>query len=94
VVVFAYDRFPRMYRVLMGLIIVLAGVCCVAVVVRFSVLPLLPLPLLAVAAFALSRTRPNLDHRRKLLCWSAVFLAAFSVAFWMMAAVGRYYHAE
>ena len=93
-VVGAHERFPRLHRPLLGVVALLGAVCCVAVVARFSLLPLLPLPLLAVAGFAITRMRPNLPHRRKLLFWSAVVLATTSVAFWLMATIGRYYHAE
>ncbi|OZM74235.1 hypothetical protein CFN78_03515 [Amycolatopsis antarctica] len=93
-IVGAYERCTRLHRVLALTMGLLAVSCAAASVSRFSLLPVLPLPLLGLAAFALSRMRHNLDRRRRLLRWAIMFTGALFVAFWTMAVLGRYYHAD
>jgi hypothetical protein len=90
IVTSTYLHHPRLHRVLMVVLGVLMGVCVVATVTRLSPLPLLPVPLLAVAGYALRQARADPEDRRRVLAWSCLFLAATLVAFWLMSVVARW----
>ncbi|WP_158880663.1 hypothetical protein [Amycolatopsis anabasis] len=90
IVAAAYLRHPGMHRCLvLGLGVLLAS-CLVATGTRLSMLPLLPVPVFAVAGFALHRMRATAEHRRALLVWSALFAVATLVGFWLMSVVARW----
>jgi len=83
------DRYPWLNRVLMGMLAVFTGTCVVAVVSRLSPLPLIPVPLFVVAAYALWQAR-GVTERRQLVNWVVLFAVATMVGFWLIAVVGRW----
>lgn len=86
-----YLRHERLHRVSFVALVVLAAVCLIASVARLSPLPLLPVPLLAVAYWGLRRVR-SAEGDRPLLFWSSVFLAAILLGFWAISVVGGWLH--
>ncbi|WP_410569519.1 hypothetical protein [Amycolatopsis sp. cmx-4-61] len=82
-------RYPWLNRVLMGVLAVFTGTCVVAVVARLSPLPLIPVPLFVVAAYALRQTR-GVTERRQLVNWVLLFALATVVGFWLISVVGRW----
>jgi hypothetical protein len=90
IVTATYLGHPRLHRGLVVVVGVLVATCVIAVATRLSPLPLLPVPLLAVAAYALRRIRSTNDNHRLLLAWSALFLLATLVGFWLMSVVARW----
>jgi len=89
VVASVFARYPWLYRVLAGTLGLFVVVCVVATVSRLSPLPLLPVPLFAVAGYALWRLR-DVPGRRELLSWVLVFTCATMVGFWLISVVGRW----
>ncbi|MDQ7806913.1 hypothetical protein Q5425_24505 [Amycolatopsis sp. A133] len=83
------DRYPWLNRVLMGMLAVFTGTCVVAVVARLSPLPLIPVPLFVVAAYALWRAH-GVTARRQLFNWVLLFALATMVGFWLISVVGRW----
>jgi hypothetical protein len=90
IVTATYLGHPKLRRGLTIVIAVLVATCVIATVTRLSFLPLLPVPLLAVAAYALRRMRATNDDHRLLLAWSALFLLATLLGFWLMSVVARW----
>ncbi|MEU0537689.1 hypothetical protein [Amycolatopsis tolypomycina] len=84
------DRYPWLHRVLMGMLAVFTGTCVVAVVSRLSPLPLIPVPLFVVAAYALRQAHGVTDDRRRLFNWVLLFALTTMVGFWLIAVVGRW----
>ncbi|WP_033261160.1 hypothetical protein [Amycolatopsis vancoresmycina] len=89
VIASVFDRYPRLDRVLMGVLAVFTGTCVVAVVSRLSPLPLIPVPLFVVAGFALRQAR-GVTGRRQLVNWILLFALATLVGFWLISVVGRW----
>jgi hypothetical protein len=90
IVTATYLGHPRLHRGLVIVVGVLIATCVIAVATRLSPLPLLPVPLLAVAAYALRRIRSTKDNHRLLLGWSALFLLATLIGFWLISVVARW----
>jgi hypothetical protein len=90
IVTATYLGHPRLHRSLVIVVGVLVATCIIAGATRLSPLPLLPVPLLAVAAYALRRIRSTNDNHRLLLAWSALFLLATLVGFWLISVVARW----
>ncbi|HVV11939.1 hypothetical protein [Amycolatopsis sp.] len=80
---------PLVHRCVQVVLIVLTAVCVVATGVRLSALPLLPIPLFAVAYYALRRVRVA-SSDRLLVIWSSTLLAAVVVGFWFLSVVGTW----
>jgi hypothetical protein len=89
VVASVFTRYPWLYRVLAGILVLLVAVCVVAVVSRLSPLPLVPVPLFLAAGYALWRLR-GVSDRRELLSWVVVYSCATLIGFWLIAVVGRW----
>jgi len=85
-----YLSNPVLHRCLRVVLLVLGVVCLVATGVRLSPLPLLPLPLFAVAYYALRRARAAGNNDRALLVWFATLFAAFVLGFWVLSLAGRW----
>jgi hypothetical protein len=85
-----YLSNSTLHRYAKIVLIVLAAVCLIATAVRFSALPLLPLPLLGGAYYALRRMRAAGEDDEPLLIWSSTFLAATLLGFWLMSVVARW----
>ena len=83
-----YLSNPLLHRALWAVLLVLALVCLVATGVRLSPLPLVPIPLFAVAYYALRRVRAAGDNDRALLIWFLTLLGAGVVGFWALSVVG------
>lgn len=79
---------PWTHRVAAITLGVFAAVCVAATFTRLSALPLIPLPAVAVAAFAHYRARRAGDDRA-LLVWSGAMVGAALIALWLIAIVGR-----
>lgn len=90
IVTATYLAHPRLRRGLVAVISVLTLTCLIAVASRLSPLPLLPLPLFGIAAYALRCSRTARDDHRLLLAWSALFVLATLVGFWLMSVVARW----
>lgn len=86
-IVTPYLRDGRLYRVCSVILAVFGAVCLAGSIVRLSPWPLVPLPMLGVAYFALRRTR-SAEADRPLVAWSTVFLCGSLVGFWLMSFVG------
>ncbi|MCU1681225.1 MAG: hypothetical protein JWQ81_1964 [Amycolatopsis sp.] len=87
----AYLGHPRLHRALVVVLWVLTGVCLVAIATRLSALPLIPIPLFGVGAYALRRIRAtDVEDHRRLLSWTGLFLLAVLVGFWLLSVVGRW----
>jgi hypothetical protein len=89
VIASAFDRYPWLNRVLMGMLAVFTGTCVVAVVARLSPLPLIPVPLFVVGGYALWQAR-GVSGRRQLFNWILLFALATLVGFWLISVVGRW----
>jgi hypothetical protein len=89
IVTATYLGHPRLHRGLVITVGVLVATCVIAVATRWSFLPLVPVPLFAVAAFALRRIRLTKHNYRYLLAWSGLFVIATLVGFWLMSVVAR-----
>jgi hypothetical protein len=89
VIASAFDRYPWLNRVLMGVLAVCSGTCVVAVVSRLSPLPLIPVPLFVAGGYALWRAR-SVTGRRQLVNWVLLFALATIIGFWLIAVVGRW----
>ncbi|NKQ58920.1 hypothetical protein HFP15_39360 [Amycolatopsis sp. K13G38] len=85
-----YLSNPLLHRGLQVVLIVLGAVCLVATGVRLSPLPLLPLPLFAVAYYALRRARAAGHNDRALLVWFALLLSATLLGFWLLSVVSHW----
>jgi hypothetical protein len=90
IVTATYLGHPKLHRSLVVVLAVLAVTCLIATGTRLSFLPLLPIPLFAIAAFALRRIRSTKDDHRQLLAWSALFILATLLGFWLMSVVARW----
>jgi hypothetical protein len=90
IVTMTYLGHPKLHRSLVVVLTVLAVTCLIATGTRLSFLPLLPIPLLAIAAFALRRIRSTKEDHRLLLAWSALFILATLLGFWLMSVVARW----
>jgi hypothetical protein len=90
IVTATYLGHPKLRRGLVIVTAVLVGTCVIATVTRLSFLPLLPVPLLAVGAYALRRIRAINDDHRLQLAWSALFLLAILLGFWLMSVIARW----
>ncbi|HKS47709.1 MAG TPA: hypothetical protein VJT49_21875 [Amycolatopsis sp.] len=82
-------RHATLHRVGFIVLVALAGVCVLATGVRLSALPLVPIPLFAVAGYALRRVR-SAGGDRSLLVWSSLCFAAAAIGFWLMSVMGRW----
>ena len=89
VIASAFDRYPWLHRVLMGVLAVFTGTCVVAVVARLSPLPLIPVPLFVVAGYALRQSRAA-TGRRQFVNWVVLFALATLIGFWLISVVGRW----
>jgi hypothetical protein len=85
-----YLEHPRLHRALVVVLSVLTVTCLIAVGTRLSALPLIPIPLLGIAAYALRRIRTTGNDHRQLLSWTALFLLATLLGFWLMSVVARW----
>jgi hypothetical protein len=90
IVTVTYLGHPRLHRALVIVIIVLVVTCLIATGTRLSFLPLLPIPLLGIGAYALRRIRATKDDHRLLLAWTGLFLIATLLGFWLMSVVARW----
>jgi hypothetical protein len=90
IVTASYLGHPRLHRALVIVLIVLVATCLVATGTRLSLLPLLPIPLLGIGAYALRRSRATNDDHRLLLAWTGLFLIATLLGFWLMSVVARW----
>jgi hypothetical protein len=90
IVTATYLGHPKLHRSLVVVLVVLAVTCLIATGTRLSLLPLLPIPLFAIAAFALRRIRLTKDAHRLLLAWSALYILATLLGFWLMSVVARW----
>lgn len=81
---------PTLRRGLKIVLIVLAGVCVLAALVRLSPLPLIALPVPAVGAYAWRRMRAVRDNDRLLLIWSCVAAGAVLFTLWLFSAIPRW----
>ncbi|QWF77438.1 hypothetical protein [Amycolatopsis sp. CA-230715] len=88
-VVGAYRRHPRWARTYAVVVGVLVVACLAGAGVRLSPLPLVPLPLFAVAAYAQRRLRGVGKAHKPLMIWSGVFFGALFVGFWLMSVMAR-----
>ncbi|SFP96972.1 MYXO-CTERM domain-containing protein [Amycolatopsis arida] len=84
-----YRRHPKLRLVAAVALGVLAAVCVAATVTRASPAPLIPLPALALAGYALHRTRRAADDRA-LLGWTLLAALGVAVCFWAMSIVARW----
>jgi hypothetical protein len=82
-----YLRHDQLHRACLVVLVVLAAVCLIGSVARLSPFPVIPLPLLGAAYFALRRSRLAMGDRG-LLVWFSVFLAGALIAFWLMSFIG------
>ncbi|WP_103348745.1 hypothetical protein [Amycolatopsis sp. CA-128772] len=89
VIASAFERYPWLNRVLMGVLAVCTGTCVVAVVARLSPLPLIPVPLFVVAGYALRQAR-GVTARRPFVNWVVLFALATLLGFWLISVVGRW----
>ena len=89
VVASAFDRYPWLHRVLMGVLAVCTGTCVVAVVSRLSPLPLLPVPLFLLSGYGLWQAR-GARGRRQLFNWMLLAGLAALTGFWLISVVGRW----
>ena len=85
-----YLSNPLLHRAVRIGLLVLTLVCLVATGVRLSPLPLLPIPLFAVAYYALRRVRAAGDNDRSLLVWFLGLLASGLMGFWLLSVVARW----
>ncbi len=92
IVVGAYRGHPWIPRALTIALGVLVATCLVAGVVRLSPLPLIPLPLFTVSAYALVRLKAvrGQDANRALVAWTGLFTAATLAGFWLISMAGRW----
>jgi hypothetical protein len=90
IVTATYLGHPRLHRALVIVIIVLVATCLAATGTRLSFLPLLPIPLLGIGAYALRRIRATNEDHRLLLAWTGLFLIAILLGFWLMSVVARW----
>jgi hypothetical protein len=87
----AYLGHPRLHRALVVVLWVLTGFCLVAIATRLSALPLIPIPLFGLGAYALRRIRStDVEDHRRLLSWTGLFLLAVMVGFWLLSVVARW----
>ncbi|WIX83271.1 hypothetical protein QRX50_22165 [Amycolatopsis carbonis] len=89
VVASVLTRFPWLYRAGNILLAALAVVCLVAVATRLSALPLIPLPLFALAWYFLRFLRAA-ETRRLQLRWALLTALATMVGFWLISVVARW----
>ena len=83
-----YLSNPLLQRAVWIVLLALTLVCLIATGVRLSPLPLLPVPLFAVAYYALRRARAaGGDNDRSLLIWFLALLAAGLAGFWVLSMV-------
>ncbi|MET7994307.1 hypothetical protein ABZU76_25765 [Amycolatopsis sp. NPDC005232] len=82
-------RFPWLYRAGNIMLAVFAVVCLVAVGTRLSALPLIPLPLFALAWYFLRFLRVA-ETRRLQLRWALLTALATMVGFWLISVVARW----
>lgn len=82
-------RFSWLYRAGNIMLAVLAVVCLVAVGTRLSALPLIPLPLFALAWYFL-RFLHAAETRRLQLRWALLTALATMVGFWLISVVARW----
>lgn len=82
-------RVPWLYRAGNIMLAVFAVVCLVAVGTRLSALPLIPLPLFALAWYFLRFLRAA-DTRRLQLRWALLTALATMVGFWLISVVARW----
>lgn len=88
----AYRGHPWIPRVLTIALGVLVVTCLVAGVVRLSLLPLIPLPLFAVSAYALIRIKAAraAETDRSLVAWTGLYAGATLTGFWLISMAGRW----
>ncbi|GAA1949958.1 hypothetical protein [Amycolatopsis minnesotensis] len=84
-----YRRHPRWFRTYTVVLGVLTVVCLAGAGFRLSPLPLVPLPLFAVAAYAQRRLRAVGEGHKPLMIWSGVYFGALLVGFWLMSVMAR-----
>lgn len=92
IIVGAYRGHPRIPRVLAIVLGVLVVTCLVAGVVRLSPLPVIPLPLFAVSAYALLRIRSakEAESNQSLVRWTGLYAGATLAGFWLISMAGRW----
>lgn len=82
-------RFPWLYRAGTVLLAVFAVFCLAGVATRLSPLPLIPLPLFALAWYFLRFLRAA-DTRRLQLRWALLTALSTMVGFWLISVVARW----
>ncbi|HJQ47425.1 MAG TPA: hypothetical protein VJ870_14090 [Amycolatopsis sp.] len=85
-----YLSNPLLHRAVWIALVALTVVCVVAVPVRLSALPLMPIPLFAAAYYALRRARAAGEDNRALVVWSLTLLATFLLGFWLLSTAARW----
>jgi hypothetical protein len=92
IIVGAYRGHPWIPRALTIALGVLVATCLVAGVVRLSPLPVIPLPLFAVSAYALLKIRSAKDAEanRSLVAWTGLYAGATMAGFWLISMAGRW----
>lgn len=89
-IILPYLSNALLHRIVRIALLVLAAICLVATVVRLSPLPLIPIPIFAIAYWALHRSERAGDSDRALLTWSSLCLAASLIGFWALSVVGTW----
>lgn len=89
-IILPYLGNATLHRVMRIVLLVLAAVCLLATGVRLSPLPLIPVPIFAIAYWALRKTARAGDNDRALLVWSGLWLAASIIGFWALSVVGHW----
>ncbi|MFI5610552.1 hypothetical protein [Amycolatopsis sp. NPDC051903] len=82
-------RCPWLYRAGTITLAVFSAVCLVAIATRLSALPLIPIPLFALAWYFLRFLRAA-DTRRLQLRWALLTALATMVGFWLVSVVARW----
>jgi len=85
-----YLSSTALHRTVLVLLTLMTLACVVAAPVRLSGWPLLPLPVLALAFFALHKVRAAGERHRPLLRWSSTLAAATLFGLWLISVMGRW----
>ncbi|HWD05520.1 MAG TPA: hypothetical protein VG674_24040 [Amycolatopsis sp.] len=89
VVASVLTRCPWLYRAGTIVLAVFSAVCLVAIPTRLSPLPVIPLPLFALAWYFLRFLRAA-ETRRQQLRWAVLTALATMVGFWLVSVVARW----
>ncbi|GAB3581462.1 hypothetical protein GCM10027445_53360 [Amycolatopsis endophytica] len=79
-----------LYKTMLVLLTLMALACVAAAPVRLSVLPLIPLPVIGVACYALHRMRSAGSDHRPLLLWSCLMFAGSLLGLWLISVMGHW----